>query len=103
MTSLPNLQPALRLYASDKVKDRSQGSEIIREIFSNKENLQIFQETASRESGTGWLAFFQCLFQVVVTEKKGVLKANATVQGSLYMFIIEFIEAEIQYSGSSTS
>jgi ataxia telangiectasia mutated family protein len=81
MSSVSGLKAALRLYESDKVKERAQGGELIREIFSNKENLLAFQETASRDGGAGWVAFFQCLFQVVVSEKKVVLKANSTAQG----------------------
>jgi hypothetical protein len=83
MASLPNLQPALKLYNSDKIRDRAQGSEQIREIFSDKFNIVLFQETAARQGGEGWIAFFQCLFFVVVTEKKGVLRSNATAQGEL--------------------
>jgi ataxia telangiectasia mutated family protein len=81
MSSLPNLHSALNLYNSDKIKSRAQGSDQLREIFSNRENLVKFQETASKEGGAGWVALFQCLFQVVVVEKKGVLKANANAQG----------------------
>ncbi|WWD21232.1 hypothetical protein CI109_105716 [Kwoniella shandongensis] len=80
MNSVSGLQSALRLYSSDKIKDRSQGLEQIREIFSNRENLAIFQETASKEGGAGWIAFYQCLFQVVVMEKKAVVKRGASTQ-----------------------
>ncbi|KAK8844109.1 hypothetical protein IAR55_006903 [Kwoniella newhampshirensis] len=80
MNSVSGLQPALRLYSSDKIKDRSQGLEQIREIFGNRENVASFQETASKEGGAGWIAFYQCLFQVVVMEKKAVVKRGASAQ-----------------------
>ena len=74
MNSVNGLQAALRLYASDKVKDRQLGGEQVREIFSNRENLDAFQETAQLAGGQGWVAFYQCLFQAVVLEKKAALK-----------------------------
>lgn len=81
MSRAPNgLQAALRLCESDKVKDRSEGVNAIRTFFSNKENLAVFQETAKRDGGGGWIAFFQCLFQVVVLEKKALLKKSANAQ-----------------------
>ena len=79
--NVTGLQSALRLCGSDKVKERSQGQENVREIFGNRENLLIFQETASRDGGAGWIAFFQCLFQVVVVEKKAALKKGASATG----------------------
>ncbi len=81
MNTVSGLQSALKLCASDKVKDRSQGQEHVREIFSNRENLAAFQETASRDGGAGWVAFFQCLFQVVVVEKKAAVKKGDSAQG----------------------
>ena len=45
----------------------------------------MFQETASREAGAGWIYFFQCLFQMVVVEKKAAVKKGASVQGELPM------------------
>lgn len=81
-STVQGLQSALRLYESDKVRDRAEGHNRIRDIFSNRENLLAFQETASRDGGAGWVAFFQCLFQVVVLEKKGWLKkASGGPQG----------------------
>ena len=74
------LQSALKLYASDKVKERTEGSSRIRAIFSDRENLHTFQETARRDGGAGWVALFQCLFQVVVLEKKAWLKKNSGAQ-----------------------
>jgi ataxia telangiectasia mutated family protein len=81
MSSVSGLKGALKLYESEKIKDRAQGGELIREILSNRDNLLAFQETAGRDSGGGWIAFFQCLFQVVVTEKRAALKSNASAQG----------------------
>jgi ataxia telangiectasia mutated family protein len=81
--SIPGLSAAIRAYTSDKFKERSQGLEQIRDIFDNRDNVSRFQETASREGGAGWVAFFQCLFQVVVMEKKAVLKKAASAQGTL--------------------
>lgn len=74
MNSVTGLSGALKLYGSDKVKDRDQGSTLLREILSNRSNVDRLQETASREQGQGWIALFQCLFQVVLLEKKNVVK-----------------------------
>lgn len=79
--SFPGLEPALRLYQSDKIKDRSEGQTLIRQLFSNKENLIRFQESASRSGGQGWIAFYQCLFQVVILEKKVCLRKSVNPQG----------------------
>ena len=70
------LQSALKLYASDKVKDRADGHTRLRGIFSDRDNLQIFQQTARRDGGAGWIALFQCLFQAVIFEKKAYLKKS---------------------------
>jgi hypothetical protein len=78
MSSVSGLKGALKLYESDKIKDRAQGGELIREILSNRDNLLAFQETAGRDSGGGWI---QCLFQAVVTEKRAASKSNASAQG----------------------
>jgi len=80
--SIPGLSAAIRAYTSDKLKERSQGLEQIKDIFDSRDNVNRFQETASREGGAGWVAFFQCLFQVVVMEKKAVLKKAASAQGT---------------------
>lgn len=78
MQRVSGLQHALTQYDSSKVKERAQGAAALREIFSNRENLEVFQETAARDGGAGWIAFFQCLFQVAVNEKKAYLKPNST-------------------------
>jgi len=83
--SVPGLQSALRAYDSDKVRERAEGAARLREIFSNRENLLSFDRTASRDGGEGWVALFQCLFQVVVLEKKNWLrKVNSGPQGELF-------------------
>jgi ataxia telangiectasia mutated family protein len=81
MSSVAGLQSALKNYSSDKIKDRAQGQEAIREIFSDRDNLNIFQNTARQEGGAGWIAFFQCIFQVVVADKKAVMKKGGKAQG----------------------
>ncbi|WVW79405.1 hypothetical protein I302_101374 [Kwoniella bestiolae CBS 10118] len=77
MNTVQGLQTALRLSTSNKLKDRTQGIELVREIFSNRENLNAFGETARKEGGAAWIAFYQCLFQTVVMEKKLVVKPGA--------------------------
>ena len=79
--AVSGLQGALKLYASDKVKDRADGHTRIRGIFSDRENLRVFQETARRDGGAGWIALFQCLFQAVILEKKAFLKKSGGAQG----------------------
>ena len=83
MNTVSGLQNALKLCSSEKVKDRFQGQECVRDIFSSQENLVIFQDTASRDGGAGWVAFYQCLFQVVVVEKKAAVKKGAATQGEI--------------------
>ncbi|OCF35599.1 hypothetical protein I316_02654 [Kwoniella heveanensis BCC8398] len=80
MNSVNGLQTALRLYQSDKIKERGQGLEQLREIFSNRENINTYQDIAQRDGGAGWVALFQCLFQVVVMEKRLATKAGARAQ-----------------------
>ncbi|WVF65515.1 hypothetical protein IAT40_000243 [Kwoniella sp. CBS 6097] len=80
MNSVNGLQTALRSYQSDKIKERGQGLEQLREIFSNRENINTYQEIAQRDGGAGWVALFQCLFQVVVMEKRLATKAGARAQ-----------------------
>jgi ataxia telangiectasia mutated family protein len=79
--SVPGLSAAVKHYTSDKLKERSQGLEEIRDILDSRDNAAKFHETAARDGGAGWLAFFQCLFQVVSIEKKAVLKKGASAQG----------------------
>lgn len=78
MQRVSGLQSALTKYDSSKVKDRAQGALELRQIFSNRDNLDVFQETAAPDGGAGWIAFFQCLFSVVLAEKKAYLKPNST-------------------------
>lgn len=77
MSAVPGLSGALKLYESDKVKDRMQGGTLLREIISNRDNLEALQATASRDGGKGWIALFQCLFASVLIEKKTVIKKVA--------------------------
>lgn len=84
-SSVPGLSAAIRLYVSDKLKERSQGLEQIRDIFDSRDNVARFHETASREGGAGWVAFYQCLFGVVVNEKKAVMKKSASAQGTSFI------------------
>lgn len=79
--AVPGLSAAVKHYTSDKLKERSQGLEEIRDIFDSRDNVLKLHETAAEEGGAGWLAFFQCLFQVVSIEKKAVLKKGASAQG----------------------
>ena len=81
MTTVPGLKQALKEYESDKIKDRASGGERLRAIFGQKENLLNFQDTAGREGGAGWTVLFHALFQAVISEKKAVVKRNATAQG----------------------
>jgi ataxia telangiectasia mutated family protein len=74
MSAVPGLNGALKLYESDKIKDRAQGSSLLREIIGNRSNLELLQATANRD---GWVALFQCLFAAVITEKKTVVKKFA--------------------------
>lgn len=78
---VPGLSGAVKLYTSDKLKERAQGLEQIKDIFDSRDNVARFHETASREGGAGWVAFFQCLFQVVANEKKAALRKTASTQG----------------------
>lgn len=79
MNTVAGLQTALINIESDKITERNAGQEAIREIFANRENLLVFQETAVDDGGTGWLALFQSLFHCVVLEKKAVLRKSTAV------------------------
>ena len=86
--SVPGLSAAIRLYVSDKLKERSQGLEQIKDIFDSRDNVTLFHETAAREGGAGWVAFYQCLFGVVVNEKKLALKKAGSAQGAFKLSFI---------------
>ena len=77
--SVAGLHSAVKLYGSDRIKDRAQGAEHIREIFSNPENLLVYQEKASRDGGASWSSLFHSLFQAVILEKKAVTKKDGKV------------------------
>ncbi|KLT40283.1 hypothetical protein CC85DRAFT_157894 [Cutaneotrichosporon oleaginosum] len=78
MSAVPGLTGALKLYESDKIKDRAQGGALLREIIGNRANLEVLQATANRDGGKGWVALFQCLFASVLLEKKTVIKKTAS-------------------------
>lgn len=79
MNTVTGLQTALNHIESDKVTIRKAGQDALREIFNNRENLQVFQDTAKLNGGAGWIALFQSLFHTVVLEKKAVLRKPAAV------------------------
>lgn len=76
MNSVPGLSAAIKSYTGPKVTERDLGQAQIKEIFRNQDNLDRFQNTAAREGGTGWVVFYQCLFQVVVADKRTALRAK---------------------------
>jgi ataxia telangiectasia mutated family protein len=76
--SVAGLRVALKEYESDKVRERAGGAERIREIFGNKENLVTFHDVGGQQGGAGWVALFQCLFQGVSVEKRGMKRGNAS-------------------------
>jgi ataxia telangiectasia mutated family protein len=78
MNTIPGLSTAIKSYTSSKVNDRKLGHLQIRQIFGNRENLEAFQQTAGREGGAGWVAFYQCLFQGVVIDKRAALRPTKT-------------------------
>lgn len=78
---VPGLSDAIRLYVSDKIKDRVLGLEQLKDIFGSWDNVTQFHETACKEGGAGWVAFYQCLFGVVVMEKRLVLKKAGSATG----------------------
>lgn len=79
MNTVAGLQTALSNIESEKITERKAGQDALREIFANRENLLVFQETATLDGGAGWVALFQSLFQGVVLEKKTVLRKPAAV------------------------
>lgn len=74
MSTIPGLSSALKSYDSDKPTERSRGLVELREIFSNRENVDQFNKGASKHGGEGWVSFFQCLFQAVSLDKKAAIK-----------------------------
>ena len=53
MAQVPGLQTCLAQCDSDKVKERDAGRQRLRDIFGNPQNLDLFQESASRDGGEG--------------------------------------------------
>lgn len=79
MNTVAGLQTALSNIESDKITERRAGQDALREIFANRENLLVFQETAALDGGSRWVALFQSLFQSVVLEKKAVIRKPSAV------------------------
>ncbi|KAL1411153.1 Serine/threonine-protein kinase tel1 [Vanrija albida] len=77
MNSVPGLSAALKNCDSDKSTERTRGLTALREIFSNRENVDLFNRAAGRQGGDGWVDFFQCLFHVVSLEKKAAIKETS--------------------------
>ena len=86
-SAVPGLARALKRYDSDKVRERADGATELREIFSNRENIDIFHTEAESNGGSPWVLFFQVLFQVVVLEKQAATKTStgaSTVSSGLW-------------------
>jgi len=98
MGTVPGLDRALKLYDSDKIGERTQGSKSLHEIFSNRENLELFQERARVNNGAGWVSLFQVLFTVVLTEKKLVPKKTGGPAGMSLTYMAYLLTA----SGEAT-
>lgn len=81
MAQVPGLQASLAQYDSDKVKERDAGRQRLRDIFGNPQNLELFQESASRDGGEGWKILFGVLCGVVRKEKRLATRASASAQG----------------------
>nr|ODO03836.1 hypothetical protein L204_00175 [Cryptococcus depauperatus CBS 7855] len=91
MDSVNGLHSALSLYSSTKIKDRVQGLQKVKDIFSNRENLLVFQAAAAKEGGAAWVAVFQCLFRVVSLEKSLVLKKETNAQAGRLSQAIQLV------------
>lgn len=87
MSRVAGLNAALKLYDSDKIKDRAEGGLQLRQIFANRDNVLAFAESAGRDSGEGWLSLFQCLFSAVVAEKRKAVRASSAAGESVVPLI----------------
>ncbi len=76
-----SLKSAITLIASDKVKDRIDGQELLREIFSVRANCETL---SSQPDNAGWLHVFQQCFGAVMLERAAAVKpgkASSTSNG----------------------
>lgn len=74
MNALPELASAVQDYSHGIVRIRNPAAIKIKDICGNRENFNVFQRAAGGQGGAGWVAFYQCLFKVVVADKKRFLK-----------------------------
>ena len=75
-----SLKHALAQISSDKVKERADGQDLLRQIFSVRENCE---SLADRKDGSGWLHTFQTIFGAVMLERAASLRAaKSTSAGS---------------------
>ncbi|WWC63986.1 uncharacterized protein I303_106592 [Kwoniella dejecticola CBS 10117] len=77
MNTVRGLENALQQTQSKVIKDRVEGVRKVRELFSNRQNLNAFSDVASREGGSAWISFYECLFNTVAKERAYVVKPAA--------------------------
>lgn len=76
-----SLKSALGSIASTSIKERQEGLDLLRDIFSVPQNCQALQQ--SRE-GLGWLQVFQTLFGLVKMERQAALKKGKGASGESF-------------------
>jgi hypothetical protein len=74
-----SLKHALAQISSDKVKDRADGQDLLRQIFSVRKNCE---SLAERKDGGGWLHTFQTMFGAVMMERTASLKAGKSTSAA---------------------
>ncbi|WVQ74425.1 hypothetical protein IAR50_004026 [Cryptococcus sp. DSM 104548] len=79
MSVLKSLQEALELYKSDKIKERSQGCDQLRDLLHNRETLLRFAD-AAHDGSKAWISFFSCVLKAVHSEKVLADKKESAAQ-----------------------
>jgi hypothetical protein len=88
MGSVPGLNEAIRLCDSDTTTQRKQGRKSLEEIFSNRQNIELFGARAAQNNGAGWVQLFQVLFNGVLTEKRATAAKKGGAAGKFSWLLL---------------
>ncbi|ODO04804.1 hypothetical protein I350_05414 [Cryptococcus amylolentus CBS 6273] len=80
MGILKRLEEALELYRSDKIKERSQGHDQLRDLLHNRDTILRFADAAQESSARPWISLFSCVMNAVHSEKVLMSKKDTAAQ-----------------------
>lgn len=75
--SRSTLAGAISLVSSDKIKERTEGCQLLRQMFAISSNVEALSSTAD-----GWLKILQALFGAVAVERTASLRTTKSSSGA---------------------